>query len=126
MSDPEGSCPWLSPAEAKSAVHFAQIRYAEPLLESGRLEIIRRNRERILPILPMDDEYTKESGYNYTEPEELELRHLIFKRAAIGFYQADLDLVNFLHKIRNDLSHLHYVSYERMKELTKKAEDGWR
>ena len=113
LKDARTVCDWLSEDEILKAVHLAQLRGVQPVIEQQRLRFIAGLGSRIEQILPFEDEY---SG-RYTSPREVELRHLIFFRRDLSLTQAELSLLNQLYEARNDLAHLKILSEDMIKGL---------
>lgn len=96
------------------AVHRAQIRSIEPLIQLGRLQLCQKYREKIQQkLLPFRDDYNTE----ISNPYELELRHLMHYRADIGFSGSDLKLLQKLYDARNDISHQRILPFSVLQSL---------
>ena len=113
MKDASSVCDWLTAEELQKAVHIAQLRGIQPVIEEQRLAFIDRLGHRIDRILPFTDEYQSQ----FTKPQEVELRHLIYYRRDLSLSPEELELLNKLHDARNDLSHLHILTENVVKEL---------
>lgn len=113
MRDACAVCDWLTEQEVQSAVHLAQLRGVQPAIEAQRLRFIASLGRRIDAILPLTDEY----GGQFTRPQELELRHLIYKRHELALSPAELALLNQLYDARNDLAHLKILPREAIEAL---------
>ena len=83
------------------------------MIEEQRLAFIDRLGHRIDRILPFSDEYQSQ----FTKPQEVELRHLIYYRHDLSLSPEELALLNKLHDARNDLSHLRILAESVVEEL---------
>ncbi len=116
MENPAAVCTWLGDAELGSSVHRAQIRYIEPLLETHRLQLIGELRARIGSLLPFTDDF----GNTFTEPEEVELRHLVFwagnrdPSRQLSLSAQEGRWLKVLYEARNDLAHLKNLTLDRI------------
>ncbi len=104
-------------ADTRHAIHRAQIRVVEPLVQLGRLQMCERLSRRIdlSHILPFTDDY----GNTCDEPFEMELRHLWHYRDKIGLTEAEHRILKLLYEARNDLSHQHLLHFPVIQSIDK-------
>lgn len=102
-------------ADSKYAVHRAQMRSLEPLIQLCRIQIIKDKESAIKKILPFEDDYK----YVLKEPCELELRHLWHYQTNLSFSREEFLKLKLLYDARNDLSHQHLLEYDTIQELIK-------
>ena len=95
------------------SIHRAQIRSIEPLIQLGRLQLCQKYHAEIQKILPFDDDYST----TVSDPCELELRHLWYRKSDIGFSKSDSELLKKLYDARNDLSHQRILAYPLISSL---------
>ena len=110
-------CNWFSESDLQQLIHVAQLRGIQPVIEEQRLKFIERLGNRINRIIPFTDEYNSV----FSQPQEVELRHLIHYRNDLSLKPAESDELNRLYNARNDLSHLRILSDETIRELSRLA-----
>jgi len=113
LQDAGAVCRWLGSDELQWRIHVAQLRGIQPVIEEQRLILIDSLGTRINRILPFDDEYQN----HFTEPHEVELRHIIYHKGELSLSLSEQKLLDQLYTARNDLSHLRVLSQEQIKEL---------
>lgn len=106
-------CTWLSSSQMLQAVHLAQLRGIQPVIEVQRLRLIDSLGERLKKILP----FTDERNGQFTKPQEVELRHLIYHKRELSLSPAEETLLDLLYAARNDLSHLKTLSEKAIADL---------
>ena len=95
------------------AMHRAQIRTVEPLIQIGRLQLCQHYARQIQAILPYKDDY----GKTIEDASELELRHLVYLKRDLRLTQEDDRRLRQLYDARNDLSHQRILGYQTVCEL---------
>lgn len=118
IRDPIAYCSEMDEAVVISKVHTAQVRIIEPLIEYGRVYLVRKLGNRLDELLPFKDDY----GSDLTKPIEVELRHIIFYRFELAMNQEELDLANMLHDARNKVSHLELLTFEEIQKIICESE----
>lgn len=113
IQDPVAFCSDMDEASAISKVHTAQVRIVEPLIEYGRVHLIRKLGSRVGALLPFEDEYKNQ----FTKPIEVELRHLVYHRYDLSLTQEEQDLMNMLYDARNKVSHLELLSFDEVQKI---------
>lgn len=98
------------------AMHRAQIRTIEPLIQIGRLQLCAKYESDILSLLPFDDDY----GTTIREPCELELRHLWYYKNELSLSASDSSRLRLLYEARNNLSHQRVLDDNIVCELIEK------
>ena len=102
------------------ALWETQIQFALPIVETIRENLIDRNLSALKKILPVADEF----GKFLDNPWDMELRHLHFYGGSAKiFSMADWDILELVYRIRNDLSHLDTIDFERLRKIFSLAED---
>ena len=113
LENADAVCRWLGDDELQWRIHVAQLRGIQPVIEEQRLKFIDSLGSRISRILPFDDEYQN----HFSEPHEVELRHIIYHKGELSLSPSEQKLLDQLYTARNDLSHLRVLSKEQIKEL---------
>lgn len=93
-----------------AAIHRAQIRSVEPLIQIGRLQLCSKYSERIRGILPFVDDYNTYISIPY----EMELRHLLYRQSELYLTPKDKEILKKLYDARNDLSHQRILDYSTL------------
>ncbi|MBQ8093871.1 MAG: hypothetical protein IJ242_09885 [Clostridia bacterium] len=114
LQHPGELCDWASGEMVQQTVHLAQIRGILPMIEKQRLMFIDRLKKRINRILPFSDEY----GNTFTQPHEVELRHLVHFRYELLLTEEESALLSYLYEARNELAHLRILQEDEIRQLS--------
>ena len=117
IRNPISFCDEMEEAQAISKVHTAQVRIIEPLIEYGRVYLIRKLGKRVEDLLPFTDDYQNV----LTKPVEVELRCIIYYKFELNLSPEEKDLANMLYNARNKVSHLELLSYKEIDEIVKES-----
>lgn len=97
--------------EAKLTVVLweAQIHILFPFLEQERRRLILKYAAVLKRVLPIQDDF----GNALTQPQDMEMRHMVYLRAEIypGMEPADRERLSLYHDTRNQLAHLKVLSW---------------
>ena len=96
------------------------MQFALPIVETIRENLIDKNLSSLKRILPVADEF----GKFLDNPWDMELRHLHFYGGSAKIFSAtDWETLEFVYRVRNDLSHLDTIDFERLKKVFTLSED---
>lgn len=99
------------------AVWKAQLNTLFSGIEDARLRLIDSCRAQLSDALPFQDEFSN----TVTRPEEFELRHLSFLQRIRKISLPDniISTLELLHDTRNELAHLHILSFPEIETVAK-------
>ncbi|MBR1858762.1 MAG: hypothetical protein IJ797_04635 [Selenomonadaceae bacterium] len=96
------------------SVWETQIQFVLPIVETVREKLIARNIHSLKKLLPVADEF----GKFLDSPWDMELRHLHYYGGINkNFSPYDWDTLELVYRIRNDLSHLYSIDFERLEKV---------
>lgn len=100
---------------ATALVRRAQLAAIYPSIEMQRLNFIDRVEERAQKLLPLKDDY----GQHIEQLSQLELRHLAYawRQGELHLTGDEPETLQFLLDIRNEISHLHLLSWAQVSKV---------
>ena len=102
------------PHKFERAVWETQIQFALPVVETVREKLIERNLHLLKKILPVTDEF----GKVLENPWDMELRHLHYYGGIDKVFSTnDWETLEFVYRVRNDLSHLCSIDSNRLAKI---------
>ncbi len=106
------------PGEAiKGAIRNAQTLAILPKAEEKRCELVDQLKDGLLSLLPFSDDF----GNNITEPDEVELRHIVYYYNNNQLLLSDEEqaVLFMFYNVRNDVAHRKLIEGYRIRECLK-------
>lgn len=100
-------------------VRNAQINAIYPILERETYQLVERLKDELRHVIPFEDDF----GGEYKNYKEVELRHMVYfeARKKIRLTQEESEWLQFLHRLRNDISHRKIIVSDDVQTILRHA-----